>query len=368
MRILHINSYYSTSPFYRQLYDAQRAQGDEPTVFVPVPRGYDAQGRDFGDYTQVSADHERWDRLLFHWKNYKITRDALTRFDPSDYDVIHAHSLFTNGYVAWKMHRRSGTRYVVAVRDTDVNVFFRRMPHLRALGRRILADAQRVVFISRPYREQALRPYLDSAALEDVMRKSEVITNGVDRFWLENRGEAHAAPAGPLRVLCVGLISARKNIHTAAAAVDELNRRGVPARLTVVGRVVDEAELRAASASPHADVLPPRPMRELLPLYREHDLFLLPSRRETFGLVYAEAMTQGLPVLYTRGQGFDGQFEPGEAGYPVDPDDPRDIAGRAQQILEDYEAISARCVRLCERYDWEGIARRYAGLYREVTR
>jgi len=44
----------------------------------------------------------------------------------------------------------------------------------------------------------------------------------------------------------------------------------------------------------------------------------MPSITETFGLVYAEALSQGLPVLYTRGQGFDRQFEEGEVGYAVD--------------------------------------------------
>ena len=39
-----------------------------------------------------------------------------------------------------------------------------------------------------------------------------------------------------------------------------------------------------------------------------NDIFVMPSVTELL-LVYAEAMSQGLPVIYTRGQGFDGQFE-----------------------------------------------------------
>ena len=38
-------------------------------------------------------------------------------------------------------------------------------------------------------------------------------------------------------------------------------------------------------------------------IYRENDIYVMPSIIETFGLVYAEAMSQGLPVIYTRGQG-----------------------------------------------------------------
>src|SRR5690606_19135661 len=38
---------------------------------------------------------------------------------------------------------------------------------------------------------------------------------------------------------------------------------------------------------------------ELIRIYRDCHLFVMPSRNETFGLVYVEAMLQGLPILYT---------------------------------------------------------------------
>ena len=43
----------------------------------------------------------------------------------------------------------------------------------------------------------------------------------------------------------------------------------------------------------------------------------MPSRYETFGLVYGEAMSQGLPIIYSKGQGVDGYFKEGTVGYGV---------------------------------------------------
>ena len=51
--------------------------------------------------------------------------------------------------------------------------------------------------------------------------------------------------------------------------------------------------------------------KNLIEFIGENDIFVMPSINETFGLVYAEAMSQGLPVIYTKGQGFDKQFNDG---------------------------------------------------------
>src|SRR5690606_2930407 len=43
--------------------------------------------------------------------------------------------------------------------------------------------------------------------------------------------------------------------------------------------------------------------------FSEADVFVMPSRNETFGLVYVEAMLQGLPILYTSNEGIDGFYK-----------------------------------------------------------
>lgn len=370
MRILHISSYYQSGAFYRNLFDRQVALGDEIDVYVPVPRGFDPGARDFGPYAFVDPNHYGFDRLWFHWKQRKILRGALHHYRPFRFDLIHAHSLLTNGAAALSLHLRYGTPYLVAVRDSDVNVLLRWMPHLRPLARRILEGASRVVFLSPGYRDRALAPYLSGAALERVMAKSEVIPNGIDALWLKDRPEPRGAPGaeGEVRLLFVGQLIARKNLPAAIRAAEVLAARGLKVSLTVVGAPLDRASVAAARACPLVALLPPRPMAELMPLYRAADVFLLPSRRETFGLVYAEAISQGLPVLYTRGQGFDGQFEDGRVGFAIDPDDANGIADRVEAILGDYPRFNRAALEGSGRFDWDRIARAYRALYGEIAR
>lgn len=43
--------------------------------------------------------------------------------------------------------------------------------------------------------------------------------------------------------------------------------------------------------------------------YNNAVIFTMPSSYETFGLVYVEAMLQGLPILYTHNEGIDGFYD-----------------------------------------------------------
>jgi len=74
-------------------------------------------------------------------------------------------------------------------------------------------------------------------------------------------------------------------------------------------------------------------------------------------------MSQGVPVLYTKGQGFDGQFEEGEAGFAVVCGNVRQQAKKIEAIAEGYAERSARCVELAKRYEWSLIADRLLRLY-----
>ena len=90
---------------------------------------------------------------------------------------------------------------------------------------------------------------------------------------------------------------------------------------------------------------------------------ILPAYTESFGLVYAEAMSQGLPVIYSKGQGFDSQFDEGYIGYSVDARSPEDVADAIIRILDGYAEISGRCAEASKKFMWNKIARVYDSTY-----
>jgi len=90
----------------------------------------------------------------------------------------------------------------------------------------------------------------------------------------------------------------------------------------------------------------------LLGHYRWSHVLAVPSFTESFGLVYGEAMTQASPVIYTRGQGFDGFFPDGTVGFAVNPKDAGEIADRVFDLHRNYSFFSRNSVRLAEQFRW----------------
>ena len=88
----------------------------------------------------------------------------------------------------------------------------------------------------------------------------------------------------------------------------------------------------------------------------------MPSFHETFGLVYAEAMTQGLPIIYTKGQGFDNQFENGLVGYSVKADDIEDISKAIFSILCNYKSFNKQS-EYSQKFRWDKIVNRYMEIF-----
>lgn len=103
-------------------------------------------------------------------------------------------------------------------------------------------------------------------------------------------------------------------------------------------------------------------------LYREADLFVLPTFSENFGLVVAEALSHGVPVITTRGAPW-ADLETCGCGWWIEVGvDPLADALRAATALADAEraAMGERGREYVRRFDWDRIAKETLALYRWV--
>lgn len=241
---------------------------------------------------------------------------------------------------------------------------------MRGYGEKILLEAKQVIFLSPRYREEVLKRYVKTRNRKEIEKKSIVLPNGIDPFWQNHIFQRSHVNPQKFRLLYVGEIRRNKNLHNTIKAVGILREQGLDTRLWVVGFGLNDEQGYAAGIRKLCDSLPyveaintVHDHGVLMKYYRDADIFIMPSFTETFGLVYAEAMSQGLPLIYSKGQGIDGYFGDGEAGYAVDPHDPEDIAQKVQQILKDYLKISNFCSREAGQFSWDRIGNIYKRLY-----
>ena len=368
MRILHINCNYIGTTLHQLMIEHLDALGYDNQVFVPI---YDKNIAVIkpNDNVYVSECFNKWDRLVFDYKQQKIIKAIEEHYDVASFDLIHAYTLYTDGNAARVLSEKYGVPYVVAVRNTDVNDFLKKMIHLRKRGLKTLLAAKKVFFLSEAYRRQVFEKYIPQKYQEEIKKKTQIIPNGIDEFWFENKPTiVKTIDKKNIKLVYAGRIDKNKNIPTTQKAMEIFRKQGYEITLTVVGKVQDEKEFQIIKNDPYTTCLPAMPKEKLIDVYRESDIFVMPSFTESFGLVYAEAMSQGLPVIYSKGQGFDGQFSEGVVGYHVDSGSPDDVAEGIKRVIENYEQIKANCVPSSRYFTWNCICSNYSEIYNKIVK
>lgn len=138
---------------------------------------------------------------------------------------------------------------------------------------------------------------------------------------------------------------------------DKLYNKNKNVRLTIVGKGPLEGELKKKvnekGLSDSISFTGVVQNRKLVDLYNKADCFVLPSRFETFGVVYAEALCTGTPVISTRNGGIDDIFEDG-CGYLVGIDNEDELEDAMRRIMSD-------------KFDYQGIAKMYQSKFGEAN-
>jgi len=131
-----------------------------------------------------------------------------------------------------------------------------------------------------------------------------------------------------------------KNLSGMVRAMRVLHEQGREFTLDIIGG--GEARERAdcgatIGATAGIEMLGHVPPPQLPAIFNAATGLVLPSRRESFGLVFIEALFAGLPVIYPQGAAIDGYFDNAPFAIAVDAQDPANIAA-AMTILSDKEA------------------------------
>ena len=369
--VLHICSSFAQTKLYRELILELSKKGIKQTVYVPVRSISEVGKYDIPGIENVKVIYSHIlsfkHRLLYHIKIKTIFADIEKQVDLNTFDIVHAHFLFSDGGVAYKIKIKYSIPYIVAIRNTDVNVFFKYMLHLRASGREIIKASKKIVFITPAYQSLIAEKYVPEK-FSKKLKDASIIPNGLSTIWFEDSRSSKGQIKYPIKLLYVGDFSRNKNVVQLLNIIKNFSHK-MDVELTLAGgggndqesvlNLLKRQEFGFAKYIGRVEGIP-----AMKQLYSQHHIFIMISKLETFGLVYLEAMSQGLPIIHTAGQGIDGYFENDCFAIPVNPNSERDVFNAIESILNNYEIASKEARKASKSFLWDEIATKYINLYR----
>lgn len=370
--ILHITVGFNYSGLYKQLFKELSSQAIKQMVYVPSHDDSSISKIDPLEYPYdiyTNRVIKKRHKLMYFSKINAMKKDVVKKINLKEIQIIHAHSLFSDGGVAYELYKQFNIPYIVAVRDTDINKYYKHAKHLKRHARNILDHAQQVIFLSPAYKNRLFTEYVNKDN-ERLIEKSLVIPNGINEFWHEQEVAPKTLDKTvPLKLLFVGQVTKRKNLLTVIKTVQQINIGGKQAELTVVG-TGDLLETYQKQYSNDQIIFKGKVSdKEILQqIYRSHDLLVVPSFTETFGLVYIEAMSCGTPVIYSKGQGIDGYFKQGQVGYAVESTNLVEIREAIRVISNNYTETSHNGIFYSASFNWKDIAGRYREIYQSLLK
>lgn len=218
-------------------------------------------------------------------------------------------------------------------------------------------------------------------ATSSVMQR-ELAGRGIERMQLWQRGvdtetfhPGCASRAMRVRLteghpeekllLYVGRLSAEKEIERCLDVV-----KAIPGlRLALVGDGPHRAQLEKHFAGTPTFFAGFLSGQELAEAFASADVFLLPSRTETLGLVLLESMAAGCPVVAPNAGGTADIVQNGITGHLYDPNDALGHVSAVEELLasaEHHQAVRDEARLDAEKWSWSAATRQLEDYYRRV--
>ena len=319
MHSLIIPSWYPSTPddvngiFFRLQAQALQRSGVKVGVVAPIFRSFRTQAKtafnpkNYGIRTYIDKDVPTYvyDSMFFFPRIPHIDRKReiaasmkLFRRYVADHgmpDVLHAHCVNSGGIIAYEIHKATGIPYVITEHSTTyarklIRDWQRPLMYAAAQNAacRLAVSRDFAELLKEEYRglEWQYVPNILSASFEAPIDLADKPANEDFTFC----SVAHLQHKKGYDILLPAFAEAVKaypnlKLKIGGGGYEEFKLHRLAKDLGLENNVIFEGRLKN---------------EEVLDLMRHSDAFVLASRHETFGVVFIEALAQGLPVIATR--------------------------------------------------------------------
>ncbi|AZR72238.1 N-acetyl-alpha-D-glucosaminyl L-malate synthase BshA [Anoxybacter fermentans] len=285
-------------------------------------------------------------------------------------DVIHAHYAIPHSLcaiIARDIAKAPELRLVTTLHGTDITLVGND-PSYRELTKYSIEETDGVTAVSKALWKETIDIF-------DIKKRIEVIYNFVDvkEYTRQSVPEVDIA-SGKKQIKNIIHISNFRKVKNIPNVIKifHLISQEVDARLLLVGGGPEEcvAKRMVQQLQLEDKVLFLGKQDNIVPLLSISDLLLLPSKKESFGLVCIEAMACKVPVIASNTGGLPEVVEDGVTGFLADPDDYQKMAELSLRLLQNsglHEEFAERGRRrVVEKFNAEKIVDQYEKYYRSL--
>jgi glycosyltransferase involved in cell wall biosynthesis len=293
----------------------------------------------------------------------------LMRLDPNSTIHLHIASAYVPE-VVWIYARIRGCPYVAHV-HLDVlpsgKAGFLLEPYKKVLLRRVLRSASAIVVPTDDYQKLISHKY------RIAQERITVLPNGTTHRIAE-RHKTLWQKDGKAKLLFVGRLSVQKNIPLLLEAIAVyIKKYSNNIELAIVGdgedRSAVQSQIQRLRLGDVVSLQGPAYGEALESIYESSDLFILTSINESFGLVFIEAMSKGLPIVTVNIPAVRNVVSDGINGLLAE-SNPERIAEAIHTLLSNeilYSAISRNNLAKSYTHDWKVIAKRLSTIYESAN-
>jgi len=169
----------------------------------------------------------------------------------------------------------------------------------------------------------------------------------------------------PVRFVFAGATIRRKGFDVLIEACDRLAETGAPFSLRLAGPVTDDTWRTRAWVASAGSV----PQQELAREFQAAHCLVLPSRNDSYGMVVAEALATGIPVIVSDMVGSKDLVIPERTGWVVPHDDAAALAERLLWCARNPAVLAAMapaCRNAALTATWDAYAERFVALCRDI--
>lgn len=406
MNVLVISHLYPTPAqplsgiFVQQQIEALHEQGVEVTLVNPTPwfpRALKGKGK-WGKYAEVPDFEVHQGMDIYHPKVLEFPRGYFFAYYPLTYrlgmskviakliqekkpDIIHAHVAHPDGAAAVAFGKKYNLPVVVTIHGQDFAHTLNRSPRCAQSVKDTLRQARRVILVSDKLRENyGLEQWADD------LNKYRVIYNGAE---FGEQAQTQESPQGPKVLadefsarrpvlLTVGFLRKPKgHAYVLEALAQSKLLQDYPNLIyRIVGDGAERANLEAQVTSlgleNHVEFLGSLPHPQAMAEMAKCDVFVMPSWDEAFGVVYLEALSQGKPVIGTKGEGIAPLLNKEGVGLTVRPRNAEDLRLALEKLLKNPELAQEMGQKgqklVYENFTWTHNARKTLEVYQECLK